>query len=310
MVSADYKVDYSNFETYFNGDWIPYREVMINPEDRGFTLADVVFDIGRTFNGKPFALDHHIDRMYRSLQYVRIDPGMTSEDMTSICEEAVQRNHKYLEEAGDFTIHPWVTRGVGAVNDSIPTVCISIKPVNFAAFANAYVDGVKAVIAKTRSYSTDMMDPKVKHHNRMNFVLAELEAKDVDPKALPVLMDGNGNLTEGSGYNVFLVKDGVLKTPKGTSILWGVSRRTVMEVANNIGIQVVEEDLQPYDIYTADEVFFTRTSPRITPVNSIDNRLIGDGKPGPMTKQLLAAHSERVGVDIVDQALHHTGLKS
>ncbi|MBM03746.1 MAG: hypothetical protein CL766_03040 [Chloroflexi bacterium] len=310
MVSADYKVDYSNFETYFNGDWIPYREVMINPEDRGFTLADVVFDIGRTFNGKPFALDHHIDRMYRSLQYVRIDPGMTSEDMTSVCEEAVQRNHKYLEEAGDFTIHPWVTRGVGAVNDSIPTVCISIKPVNFAAFANAYVDGVKAVIAKTRSYSTDMMDPKVKHHNRMNFVLAELEAKDVDPKALPVLMDGNGNLTEGSGYNVFLVKDGVLKTPKGTSILWGVSRRTVMEVANNIGIQVVEEDLQPYDIYTADEVFFTRTSPRITPVNSIDNRLIGDGKPGPMTKQLLAAHSERVGVDIVDQALHHTGLKS
>ena len=310
MVSADYKVDYSNFETYFNGDWIPYREVMINPEDRGFTLADVVFDIGRTFNGKPFALDHHIDRMYRSLQYVRIDPGMTSEDMTSICEEAVQRNHKYLEEAGEFTIHPWVTRGVGAVNDSIPTVCISIKPVNFAAFANAYVDGVKAVIAKTRSYSTDMMDPKVKHHNRMNFVLAELEAKDVDPKALPVLMDGNGNLTEGSGYNVFLVKDGVLKTPKGTSILWGVSRRTVMEVANNIGIQVVEEDLQPYDIYTADEVFFTRTSPRITPVNSIDNRLIGDGKPGPMTKQLLAAHSERVGVDIVDQALHHTGLKS
>ena len=310
MVSADYKVDYSNFETYFNGDWIPYREVMINPEDRGVTLADVVFDIGRTFNGKPFALDHHIDRMYRSLQYVRIDPGMTSEDMTSICEEAVQRNHKYLEEAGDFTIHPWVTRGVGAVNDSIPTVCISIKPVNFAAFANAYVDGVKAVIAKTRSYSTDMMDPKVKHHNRMNFVLAELEAKDVDPKALPVLMDGNGNLTEGSGYNVFLVKDGVLKTPKGTSILWGVSRRTVMEVANNIGIQVVEEDLQPYDIYTADEVFFTRTSPRITPVNSIDNRLIGDGKPGPMTKQLLAAHSERVGVDIVDQALHHTGLKS
>ena len=310
MVAADYKVDYSNFETYFNGEWIPYRKVMINPEDRGFTLADVVFDVCRTFNGKPFALEHHIDRMYRSLQYVRIDPGMTSEEMTSICEEAVQRNHKYLKEAGDFTIHPWVTRGVGGVNDSIPTVCISIKPVNFAAFAKAYVDGVKAVIAKTRSYSTDMMDPKVKHHNRMNFVLAELEAKDVDPKALPVLMDGNGNLTEGSGYNVFLVKDGVLKTPKGTSILWGVSRRTVMEVATNIGIQVVEEDLQPYDIYTADEVFFTRTSPRITPVNSIDNRLIGDGKPGPMTKQLLAAHSERVGVDIVDQALHHTGLNN
>ncbi|MBN19226.1 MAG: branched-chain amino acid aminotransferase [Chloroflexi bacterium] len=310
MVTADYKVDYSNFETYFNGEWIPYREVLINPEDRGFTLADVVFDIGRTFNGKPFALDHHINRMYKSLQYVRIDPQMDAEHMTSICEEAVQRNNKYLDESGDFTIHPWVTRGVGSVTSSNPTVCISIKPVNFAAFAKAYIDGVKAVIAKTRSYSTDMMDPKVKHHNRMNFVLAELEAKDVDANALPVLMDGNGNLTEGSGYNVFLVKDGILKTPKGTNILWGVSRRTVMEIAKNIGIQVVEEDLQPYDIYTADEVFFTRTSPRITPVNSIDNRIIGDGKPGTITRQLLAAHSERVGVDIVDQALHHTGLKN
>jgi len=310
MVTADYEVDYSNFETYFNGEWIPYKDVIINPEDRGFTLADVVFDVGRTFNGKPFALEHHIDRMYRSLQYVRIDPGMTSDEMTSICEEAVQRNHKYLKKAGDFTIHPWVTRGVESVNDSTPTVCISIKPVNFARFAKAYVDGVKTVIAKTRSYSTDMMDPKVKHHNRMNFVLAELEAKDVDPKALPILMDGNGNITEGSGNNVFLVKGGVLKTPKGTSILWGISRKTVMEVATNIGIEVVQEDLQPYDIYTADEVFFTSTSPRITPVNSIDNRLIGDGKPGPITKQLLAAHSEKVGVDIVDQALHYTGLKN
>ena len=309
MVYSDYKVEYSDFDTYFNGEWVPYKQVMIHPEDRGFVLADVVFDIGRTFNGKPFALDHHIDRMYRSLKYVRIDPGITSNEMTSICEEAVQRNSKYLEIAGDFTIHPWVTRGIGNINDAIPTVCISIKPVNFAAFAKAYVDGVSAIIAKTRSYSTDMMDPKVKHHNRMNFVLAELEAKDVDPKALPVLLDGDGNLTEGMGYNVFLVKDGVLKTPKGTSILWGVSRKIVMEVATNIGIEVVEEDLQPYDIYTADEVFFTRTSPRITPVNTIDNRIIGDGKPGPMTKQLLAAHSERVGVDIVDQALHHSGLK-
>tara|TARA_B100001750_G_scaffold165365_1_gene133954 strand:+ start:3468 stop:4397 length:930 start_codon:yes stop_codon:yes gene_type:complete len=308
MVSSDYKVDYSNFETYFNGEWIPYRKVMINPEDRGFTLADVVYDVCRTFNGKPFALEHHIDRMYRSLQYVRIDPGMTSDEMTSICEEAVQRNQKYLEEAGDFTIHPWVTRGVGSVNDLIPTVCISIKPVNFVRFAQDYIDGAKAVIVKTRSYSTDMMDPKVKHHNRMNFVLAELEAKEVDPKALPVLMDVNGNLTEGTGNNVFLVKDGILKTPKATNILWGISRMTVMEVATNLGIEVVEEDLQPYDIYTADEVFFTSTSPRITPVNSIDNRLIGDGKPGSMTKQLLAAHSEKVGVEIIDQALHYSGI--
>jgi len=300
--------DYQNYEAYFNGEWVPWQEVMLSPEDRGFGVADVVFDVARTFNGKPFALDYHIDRLYRSLKYVRIDPGLSADEMTAICEEGIRRNEKHLEEAGDFTINPWVTRGLSI--DGPATVCVAIKPVNFANFASSYVEGAHGVVARTRSYPSDVMDPKVKHHSRLNFVMAELEARDVDPEAHAILLDNDGNLTEGIGYNVFLVKDGVLKTSTDRSILQGVSRGVLLEIAEQLGIPVAEEDLQPYDLYTADEVFFSRTSPRIIPVSKVDNRPVGDVFPGPITQQLLAAHSERVGVDIVGQALHHAGIPS
>ena len=295
---------------YFNGEWIPYGDVSISPEDRGFVVADVVFDVARTFGGKLFVLDRHMDRLFRSLKYMRIDPGLTPDEMAEICEEGVQRNASRLEEAGDFTVRPFITRGVGhgLATDS-PTVCVGIQPVAFESFARFYVEGDHGVIARTRSYSSDSIDPKVKHHSRANFVLAELEAEDVDPGASPILLDQDGNLTEGIGYNVFLVKDGTLKTPTDRSILQGISRSVIFDIADTLDIPVAEEDLQPYDLYTADEVFFSRTSPRIVPVSVVDRRPVGDSIPGPITRQLLAAHSELVDVDIVGQALHYGGAR-
>ncbi len=303
--------DSGSFTAYFNGEWMPYGEVTISPDDRGFVVADVVFDIARTFGGVPFVLDRHIDRLYRSLKYMRLEPGISPDEMTALCEEAVERNIDRLDEVGDFNIHPFVTRGVGhGIGDAAsPTVCIAIKPVAFDTFARFYAEGAHGVIARTRSYSSDTMDPKVKHHSRANFVLAELEAADVDPGASPILLDQDGNLTEGIGYNVFLVKDGALRTPTDRSILQGISRSVIFDVAERLQIPVYEEDLQPYDIYTADEVFFSRTSPRIVPVGMVDRRPVGDSVPGPVTNQLLAAHSEMVGVDIVDQAMHYSGHK-
>ena len=303
--------DYGDYMAYFNGEWVPYKEVRISPDDRGFMVADVVFDIGRTFNGVPFVLDRHIDRLYRSLKYLRIDCGLTPREMTSLCEEGVRRNEEHLDSVGDFSINPFVTRGAQArrIGDAGPaTVCISIKPVAFASFARFYTEGAHGVIARTRSYSSQFMDPKVKHHSRLNFVQAELEVADVDPNAQPILLDDSGNLSEGIGYNVFLVKDGVLKTPTDRSILQGISRGVLIELAGRLDIPFSEEDLQPYDLYTADEVFFSRTSPRIVPVSRVDNRAVGKECPGPITRQLISAHSEMVGVDIVDQAMHFAGI--
>jgi branched-chain amino acid aminotransferase len=136
----------------------------------------------------------------------------------------------------------------------------------------------------------------------MNFNLAELEAGDIDPKGWPVLTDTSGNFTEGVGYNLFLVTNGVIRTPGDSAILQGVSRMTVFKVAKQLGLRVSEEELQPYDLYTADEAFFSSTPFSVLPVTKVDKRAIGDGKPGKITQQLLAAWSEQVGVDIVDQA--------
>ena len=295
----------SSFTAYFNGDWVPEDQVLISHTDRGFVTGDVVFDVERTFNGKSFRMKEHVDRLYRSLKYVRIDPGLSAQEMLVVSEEAILRNEHLRAPGGDFNIRQFVTRGPGrgTVDAGPATVGVTVSPINFARYAHMYEGGAHAVVAKSRSYAADALDPKVKHYSRMNFNMADLEADDVDEGAWPILMDAVGNLTEGTGYNFFLVTDGVLRTPGDETLLQGISRGAVFDIAEQLGIPFSEEYLQPYDLYTADEAFFCSTSFCVLPVTAADRREIGDGRPGPVTQQLLAAWSEMVGVDIVDQAL-------
>ena len=295
----------AEYTAYFKGEWMPFSQVKIDPMDRGFTVGDVVFDVARTFNGKSFRMEDHIQRLYRSLKFVRIDPGLSAKEMLDISEEVVQRNDHLRAEVGDFTITQFVTRGPGSSSRSAgpPAVCVKVAPIGFGRFADLFKDGAHGVITRTRSYPVESLDPKVKNYSRMNFNLADLEAADVDPEAWPILTDADGSLTEGTGYNVFLVTDGIIRTPGDRNILQGVSRGMVFDLARQLNIPLVEEDLQPYDLYTADEAFFSGTSPCILPVSKVDQREIGDGRPGPIVQQLLSAWSETVGMDIVDQAL-------
>ena len=293
------------YTAYFNGEWVPEDEVKISPRDRGFVTGDVVFDVERTFNGKSFRMKEHIDRLYRSLKFVRIDPGLSHEEMLEVSEEVIRRNEHLRPPGGDFNVRQFVTRGPGRnpKDAGPPTIGVTVAPINFGRYASQYETGAHAVIARTRSYSSDALDPKVKHYSRMNFNLADLEAKDVDEDAMAILMDADGNLTEGTGYNFFLVTDGVIRTPGDETLLQGISRGTVFDLAEQLQIPHVEEDLQPYDLYNADEAFFSSTSFCVLPMTRADKRDIGDGKPGPITQQLLAAWSEMVGIDIVDQAV-------
>jgi branched-chain amino acid aminotransferase len=299
----------ADYTTYFNGEWVPFSQVKIDPMDRGFLVGDVVFDVARTFNGKSFRMREHVDRLYRSLKFVRIDPGVSPDEMCAISEEVIERNEPLREALGDFTVTQFVTRGPGrwAHQAGPPAVCVKAAPIQFDRFARYYTEGAHGVIARTRSYSSESLDPKVKHFSRMNFNLAELEGADVDPNAWPILADLDGNVTEGTGYNVFLVTNGTLRTPGDRSILQGISRGMVFDLAQQLSIPVSEEDLQPYDLYTADEVFFCSTSPCVLPVTRVDKRQINDGKPGPITRQLLAEWSEMVGVNIVGQAQRFGG---
>ena len=299
---------------YFNGEWVPNNEVKIDPFDRGFTMGDAVFDVERTFDGRIFRLKEHLDRLYRSLQYVRIDCGLSMDEMTEITEELVRRNEPMRRPGADYMVRQVVTRGTpatgtqGSVREPMtPTVINMVSPVDLGGYATGYEKGAAVVFPSARGYSSSSLDPKAKHYSRGNFVLAQLQTADVDPDAHPVLLDQDGNIAENIGANFFVVTDGVIRTPGDSSILQGISRMVVFELADQLGIPIAEEALQPYDAYTADETFLANSLYQLLPVGTVDNRRIGDEVPGPISMQLLAAWSEMVGLDIVGQALQQAG---
>ena len=274
----------SKYVAYLNGEWIDSDEIRIDHRDRGFRTGDCVFDTARTFDGVIFNARRHAERLMRSLKYARLDSGLTTDEWEALFHESVERNKDNLKEAGDFYVYPFVTRGLGwpAPASGPPTVACIAYPLYFGRWSEWFDEGVKGAIPKTRGLSSDQVDPKIKHQSRMNMNLAEMEAWDIDEGAYPVMLDMAGNVTEGTINSVFLVSDG--------------------DLASQLGIEVVQEDLQPYDLYTADEAFLAFTGPCVLPMTTVDKRSIGDGKPGPITTQLLAAWSERVGIDIVGQA--------
>jgi branched-chain amino acid aminotransferase len=299
----------AEFTWYHNGKWLPQSQVKPDPNDRGVTLGDQVVDVERTFGGKGFRIKEHIDRLYKSLKHVRIEIGISPAEMIEITEEGISRNWPLLGEKSDLSITQLVTRGQSrdrAWTAGPPNVYVKFRENNLENWAHYYTEGVHGVITKVRSYEPDTIDPKVKHLSRMNMTLAELEANDVDPGAWPILSDKGGNLTEGSGYNVFIVSGEGLRTPTDRAALAGISRSMVMDLAMHLKMPCHEEDLQPYDMYTADEVFFTSTPFSILPVTQVDRRNIGDGNPGPVTQQLLAAWSDVVGMDMIGQAIHQS----
>ncbi len=301
------------FTAFFNGEWVPYSEVKIDPFDRGFLMGDSIYDVERTFDGKIFRLHAHMERLYRSLQYTRIDPGLTQDEMAEVTEEVVRRNEGLRPPGSDWSVRQVVTRGrspsysQGLPSDAAsPTVIVTALPIDFG-HARYYEEGAAVVFPTARSYSANSLDPKAKHYSRANFVQAQLQAADIDSNAFPVLLDQDGNIAENVGGNFMIVTGGAIRTPGDQSILQGISRMTVFDLAEQLGIPIVEEDLQPYDAYTADEAFLTNSIYQLLPVATIDGRSIGDEVPGPVSKKLLAAWSELVGVDIVDQALQATG---
>src|SRR5205814_896602 len=199
---------------YFNGRFLPEFEVRVPFRDRGFKYGDAVFDTTRTFGHRVFKLAEHVERLYRSLRYLRIDPGVTQDAMIEITGEVVRRNLPLLEPDEDY----WVTQRVS------------------------------------------------------------------------LRLDTSGNLAEGLGSNIFLVQKGHLLTPREQAVLSGISRETVIDLARDSGLEVVEKDIDLYDAYNADEAFLTSTSLCICPIVSVNGAKIGNAVPGAVTRQLTEAY--------------------
>ncbi len=289
---------------FFNGELKPESLVGIPIRDRGYIYGDAVFDAARTFNGVPFKLTEHVRRLYDSLRYLRIDPGISPEEMELWSRRVVDHNYPLLPPNQDMWVMQRVSRGVEG--DERPNVLIETHAIPFADRATLYRDGARIITPSVPRVPPRFMSPRAKTHNYLNLVLGDLEAQGVDPGSWAVLLDEAGNLTEGRGSNIFLVKNGSVNTPQGQFVLEGVTRRTVLDLAEGLGLGVEERDLDLFDAYTADEAFLTSTSLCICPVASVNGTSVAGGHPpGPVTRRLMQAFSDLAGMDFEGQYLAH-----
>jgi branched-chain amino acid aminotransferase len=305
--------DASSHLVYLNGTMVPAGEAKISIFDSAVTLGDMVTESTRTFAHKPFKLDEHIDRLYKSLKVTRIDPGVSPAEMRAISLRVLETNLPKVAPAMDLWLVHNISRGMwvpGAdptLQRSRATIIINTAPLILTDWARFYTEGCHAVTPFSRAMPPEALDARIKNRSRMAYTLAEMEVKLVDPQAQGILLDIYGNVAENKGGNFFIYSEGVLKTPHARSALAGISRATVLELAAQLEIPAQVTDFQPYDIYTADEAFFTSTPYCIMPATRFNGLPVGDGQVGPVTRRLLQAWSERVGMDIVAQAQQQLG---
>lgn len=291
---------------YHNGEIKPESRVLVSFRDRGFKFGEAVFDTARTIRHKPFKLVEHVDRLFRSMRYLRIDAGLGRDEMVSISEEVLERNLHLIAPDEDYWLFQRVTPGAAdpflGEAAAEPTVIVECTPLPLKARAPLFRDGVRVQVPATRRTPPDAVSPRAKTQNYINLQLADQEVRAQDPHAWAVLLDHDGNIAEGLGSNVFFVRDGGLLTPRERFVLPGISRETVIELAGEEGIAVCETDLDLFDAFTCDECFLTSTSLCMVPVSSINGRPVGGGEvPGPVTARLIGAYRRLLDFDFVAQ---------
>ena len=290
---------------YVNGEILPESQASVSINDRGFLYGDAVFDTTRTFNGEIFRLEQHLDRFYESLRYMRIDSPVDKAEMKEITLKILDKNLEILPEGDDYWVSQRVSRGVrGLPSGMKPTIVIECFPLPLQERAEYYRDGIKMITSSIRRTAPESLSPRAKMHNYINLIQAELEVQSQDSRALALLLDVNGNLCEGHGANIFLVNKGVIYTPREQFVLAGISRQVTIELANNLGYEIKETDLDVFDAYTADEIFVTSTSFCICPVSMINGLQVKSKTvPGDVTLELQTAYSKLVKMDFVKQYL-------
>jgi branched-chain amino acid aminotransferase len=272
---------------WLDGKWCDRATAMVSVYDHGLLYGDGVFEGIRVYGGKIFRLGEHLERLYDSAKAIWLTIPMPREELAAVTEEAVRRSG--IAEA---YIRHVVTRGVGDLGLDPrkcpkPSVLIIVDTIKLWP-EQVYETGLNVVTAGTPIPQRESLSPRVKSLNYLAHILAKIEG--INAGADEVLMlDSAGTVAEGSGQNLFVVKHGVLRTPPPhAGILKGVTRDVVMELATKAGYPVEESILNRYDVYTADEAFFTGTASELVAIRQVDGRTIGTGKAGPVTRDLRA----------------------
>jgi len=275
---------------YINGEFVPAEKAAVSVFDHGFLYGDGVFEGIRAYGGRVFRLEDHVKRLFDSASAIMLCIPMTQEEMAKAIQETLRRNN-----LKDAYIRPIVTRGFGDLGLD-PNKCrlatvVIIATEWGAMYGSLYEVGLTAVSVAVRRNAPDSLPPNIKSMNYLNNILAKIEA-NIKGGNEAIILDSQGKLSEGSGDNIFVIKNGKIYTPHTLNNLKGITRDAVLELAGKLGYEITESDLGLFDLYTADEVFVTGTAAEVAPVTKVDGRTVGSGKPGPITKALMAAFKE------------------
>jgi branched-chain amino acid aminotransferase len=306
---------------YLNGELIPEAEAKVSIFDIGFMYSAVFMEALRTFRHEVFRLEDHLDRLERSMRYCGLEPLVSQDEMAQVIRSVIAANIADLPEDDDCWVCAHVTPGQGFPHPMMggrerpqgakqpPTVMAYVSYLPYDEYCDCYDTGKAAVVANTRNVPPAVVDPRGKTRYRLHYFMAKLEAQTRDPHAFALLLDTEGFVTEGTGANFFIASGGVLYTPTTRNVLEGISRRVVIELAREQGLPVVERDLTLYDVYSADEAFWTTSSYCMLPCSRV-NHVAFRQTPGPLFTQLITAWSNSVGVDIIGQARKYRARES
>jgi branched-chain amino acid aminotransferase len=272
---------------WIDGEWHTRETAKVSVFDHGLLYGDGVFEGIRVYAGKIFKLQEHLDRIYECAHAILLAIPMPKAEFGRVIEEAVRR-----AGMAEAYIRPIVTRGPGDLgidprNCGRPTMIVIVDAINIWS-PERYAQGLSVITAGTPIPHRESLSPRVKSLNYLCQAMAKMEANFAGADEA-LMLDSSGHVAEGTGQNVFVVKKNVLRTPPlSAGILAGITRGVVMELARQAGHTVVEDMLNRFDIYTADEAFLTGSASEIAPIRCYDGRDIGSGKAGPVTQDLMA----------------------
>ncbi|NLC77160.1 MAG: branched-chain-amino-acid transaminase [Clostridia bacterium] len=281
---------------YLDGKYVPEEEAKVSVFDHGVLYGDGVFEGIRAYHGRVFKLHEHLVRFYESARTINLHIWLSMEELQEVVLETLRRNN-----LRDGYIRLVATRGRGDLGldaANCPKASIFCIAANIRLYPEElYENGLAIAAVATRRNLPEAINPQVKSLNYLNNILAKMEAAQAGvPEA--IMMNQEGYVVEATGDNIFIIKDGKLITPPAyLGLLKGITRNTVMELAAEQGIPVLESVFTRHDIYNADECFLTGTAAELIPVVKADNRIIGNGKPGPIFNKLLELYRELTKVD-------------
>ncbi|MGE7826149.1 branched-chain-amino-acid transaminase [Paenibacillus sp. NPDC093718] len=281
---------------YLDGEFVTKENAKVSVFDHGFLYGDGIFEGIRIYNGNIFKCKEHLDRLYDSAKSIDLVIPLAYDELLEAMAETIRRN-----DMRNGYIRIVVSRGAGNLGLDPrrcpkPTVLIIVEQLAIYS-EGAYLNGLKAVSVAQRRNIPDALNPKIKSLNYLNNILVKIQSNFAGADEA-IMMNAQGYVTEGSGDNIFIVKNGVVTTPPCyLGALEGITRQAIIDLCDKLGIKLKEEPFSMHDVYIADEVFFTGTAAEVIAAREIDGRMIGKGQAGPITLQLLEEFRKIVDQD-------------